>query len=444
MKEFLKIVCYLAFPIALQNLINTAVTTADVVMLGMVGEVALSSGSLAGQVQFVMNLMIFGMTSGASVLAAQYWGKQDIPAIEKIFSMTVGFSVVAGLIFFVAGEFFPEQLMHIFSSEEEVVAQGAVYLRIVARAYPLSAFSTAYLYLMRSIERVRIGTAVFAGSLVVNVALNSVLIFGLAGFPAMGVAGAAWATFLARCFEFVAVLIYIWKGNRQVRLRPRFLFRPDRVLLMDFLILSVPVVLNETLWGAGMSANAAILGQMGSAAAAANSVVRVIRELIMVMSIGLSAAAGVLVGKAIGSEQMDLAKQYARRMILLSVFVTSAASFAMFLLRHTIVGAMSLGPEARGYLDYMLLILVFYSLAQAVNTPIIVGVLRGGGDTRFGLILEAAALWMGSILMGAVGAFVWKLPVKAVFTLLMLDEFIKCPFALWRYKSKVWLKNLTR
>ena len=164
----------------------------------------------------------------------------------------------------------------------------------------------------------------------------------------------------------------------------------------------------------------------------------------VVMSIGLSAAAGVLVGKAIGSEQMDLAKQYARRMILLSVFVTSAASFAMFLLRHTIVGAMSLGPEARGYLDYMLLILVFYSLAQAVNTPIIVGVLRGGGDTRFGLILEAAALWMGSILMGAVGAFVWKLPVKAVFTLLMLDEFIKCPFALWRYKSRVWLKNLTR
>ena len=444
MKDFLKIVFGLAFPIALQNLINTGVTTADVVMLGKVGETALSSGSLAGQVQFVMGLMIFGMSSGASVLTAQYWGKKELQTIEKIFSMTIGFALAAGVLFFAAAEFFPEHLMQIFSSEDEIIRDGAAYLRIVAFSYPLSAFTTGYLYLMRSIERVKIGTAVFAGSLVTNVILNAVFIFGMAGVPAMGVRGAALATLLSRCFEFGAVLFYIWKVNRQVRLRFKYFIRWDSRLLKDFLVLSIPVVLNETLWGAGMSANAAILGQLGSAAAAANSVVRVIRELVMVMSIGLSAATGVLVGKAIGEKRMDTAEIYARRMIGLSFCVTLCASAAMLLLRRNIVGALTLGPKAREYLLFMLVILAFYSLCQSISCPVIVGVLRGGGDTRFGLVLEGLALWGGSILLGGTGAFVFGLPVKAVFVLLMLDEFIKLPFAFWRYRTKVWLKDLTR
>lgn len=444
MKEFLKIVFGLAFPIALQNLINTGVTTADVVMLGRVGEAALSSGSLAGQVQFVMNLMIFGMSSGAAVLASQYWGKKEIVTIEKILCMTLCFSLAAGLCFFAAVKLFPYQIMHIFSSEPEIIEGGVSYLKLVAYSYPLSAFTTGYLYLMRSVERVKIGTAVFGCSLVLNVILNAVFIFGVGAVPAMGVRGAALATLLSRCFELAFVLVYICRFNREVRLRPAYFFRFDPVLLKDFLILSIPVVLNETLWGAGMSANAAVLGQMGSAAAAANSVVRVIRELVMVMSLGLSAAAGVLVGKALGAGDMKQAETYAGRMVGMSVIVTSFASLVMFLLRHSIADMLTLGTEAKEYLVFMLTILAFYSLCQSVSCPVIVGVLRGGGDTRFGLILESGSLWLGSILLGAIGAFVLKLPVKAVFVLLMLDEFIKLPFAVWRYRSKVWLKNLTR
>lgn len=444
MKDFFKIVFGLAFPIALQNLINTAVTTADVVMLGKVGETALSSGSLAGQVQFVMSLMIFGMTSGASVLTAQYWGKKEIQTIEKVFSMTLCLALSAGVLFFIASEFFPEQIMHIFSSETDVIEGGASYLRIVAFSYPMSAFCTGYLYLMRSIERAKIGTAVFACSLVANVLMNAVFIFGLLGMPALGVRGAALATLLSRCLEFALVVFYMWKINRQVRIRRTYFFRWDGLLLRDFLVLSIPVVLNETLWGAGMSANAAILRQLGSPAAAANSVVRVIRELVMVMSVGLSAATSVLVGKAIGEKRLTMAETYARRMVILSIGVTCCASLAMFSLRHVIAGALTLGPEAKDYLLFMLVVLAVYSLCQSVSCPVIVGVLRAGGDTRFGLILEGCALWVGSILMGWIGAFVLHLPVKGVFVLLMLDEFIKLPFAAWRYRSKVWLRDVTR
>ena len=444
MKDFFKIVFGLAFPIALQNLINTAVTTADVVMLGKVGETALSSGSLAGQAQFVMSLMIFGMTSGASVLTAQYWGKKEIQTIEKVFSMTLCLALSAGVLFFIASEFFPEQIMHIFSSETDVIEGGASYLRIVAFSYPMSAFCTGYLYLMRSIERAKIGTAVFACSLAANVLMNAVFIFGLLGMPVLGVRGAALATLLSRCLEFALVVFYMWKINRQVRIRRTYFFRWDGLLLRDFLVLSIPVVLNETLWGAGMSANAAILGQLGSPAAAANSVVRVIRELVMVMSVGLSAATSVLVGKAIGEKRLTMAETYARRMVILSIGVTCCASLAMFSLRHVIAGALTLGPEAKDYLLFMLVVLAVYSLCQSVSCPVIVGVLRAGGDTRFGLILEGCALWVGSILMGWIGAFVLHLPVKGVFVLLMLDEFIKLPFAAWRYRSKVWLRDVTR
>ena len=308
----------------------------------------------------------------------------------------------------------------------------------------MSAFCTGYLYLMRSIERAKIGTAVFACSLVANVLMNAVFIFGLLGMPALGVRGAALATLLSRCLEFALVVFYMWKINRQVRIRRTYFFRWDGLLLRDFLVLSIPVVLNETLWGAGMSANAAILGQLGSPAAAANSVVRVIRELVMVMSVGLSAATSVLVGKAIGEKRLTMAETYARRMVILSIGVTCCASLAMFSLRHVIAGALTLGPEAKDYLLFMLVVLAVYSLCQSVSCPVIVGVLRAGGDTRFGLILEGCALWVGSILMGWIGAFVLHLPVKGVFVLLMLDEFIKLPFAAWRYRSKVWLRDVTR
>ena len=444
MKEFLKIVFGLAFPIALQNLINTGETTADVVMLGRVGETALSSGSLAGQVQFVMSLMIFGLTSGASVLTAQYWGKKDVQTIEKVFGMTLCFVSCAGIVFFTAAELFPEQIMHVFSSEPEVIEGGVSYLRIVAFSYPLSAFCTGYLYLMRSIERAKIGTVVFACSLVVNVVMNAILIFGLLGAPAMGVRGAALATLLSRCLEFVLVVYYMLKVNRQVRVRTGYFFHWDRLLLKDFLVMSIPVVLNETLWGAGMSANAAILGQLGSSAAAANSVVRLIRELVMVMCIGLSAAAGVLVGKAIGEKKLDMAETYARRMVGLSIVVTICASVTVFSLRHVIINALTLGPEAKEYLVFMLTVLSLYSLCQSVSCPIVVGILRAGGDTRYGMLLDAGSLWVGSVLPGWLGAFVFHLPVKGVFILLMLDEFLKFPFSVWRYRTKVWLKDVTR
>ena len=207
-KQFYRHVFSLIIPMALQNLVNVGVTATDVLMLGRVGEKVLSGSSLAGQIQFIMTLFLFGITSGATVLTAQYWGKKDARSIEKIMGMGMTLAVTAGLIFTVAAELFPTQLLRIFTTDTEVIAEGAKYLRVVALSYVLMCITQIYLNIMRSIERVIIATVVYGTSLVTNIILNSLFIFGLFGFPKLGIVGAAIATLTSRLFELFIVVWY--------------------------------------------------------------------------------------------------------------------------------------------------------------------------------------------------------------------------------------------
>ena len=242
-RQFYKMVFALVLPIALQNLINVGVTAADVIMLGMVGETALSAGSLANQVSFILNLLMFGMSSGAAVLTAQYWGKKDTATIEKVLGISMRLAIVAGLVFMAAALLIPRQLMLIFTQEEEIIAAGIPYLRVVAFSYLLMAVNMTYLNLMRSVERVLIGMITYAVSLGVNVVLNAIFIFGLFGCPAMGTAGAALGTTLARVTEFIIILIYNKKFNDilNIRMQANYVaWKKDISILPDFLLSVLP------------------------------------------------------------------------------------------------------------------------------------------------------------------------------------------------------------
>ena len=206
---FYRNVFALVLPMALQNLINVGITSADVIMLGKVGEIALSSSSLAGQIYFIMSLILFGLTSGAAVITAQYWGKKDIETIEKVLGISMRIGLVVGILFFAAAQFMPTVLMKIFTSEPVIIEEGVRYLRIVSWSYPLAAAAMVYLNIMRSVERVIISTLVYSISLVINVIFNAILIFGLGPAPALGVAGAACATVIAHVVEFGIVVFYI-------------------------------------------------------------------------------------------------------------------------------------------------------------------------------------------------------------------------------------------
>ncbi|MFU0828732.1 MAG: MATE family efflux transporter [Lachnoclostridium sp.] len=443
-KAFYKLVFTLVFPMALQNLINVGVTSADVIMLGQVGETALSGSSLAGQVQFIMSLIFFGLTSGAAVLTAQYWGKKDIRTIEKVLAITMRFALLVSVIFTLGALLFPAPIMRLYTSEEAVLNEGVKYLKIVGLSYIFVAATMIYLNVMRSVERVIISTVVYSISLVINVILNSIFIFGLFGFPAMGIQGAALATLIARISEFLIVWFYARKINRVVRFHFRDLFLRDKILMKDFLTYSIPVMLNELLWGAGTSANAAIIGHLGSPVVAANSVIQVIRQLAMVVAFGIANATAIIIGKTIGEQKEELAKVYAKRFIRITLIVGLIGSLVILVVSQIAQNRMTLSQDAKYYLKIMMIVMSYFALCQAYNTTMVVGVFRAGGDTKFGLILDSTTLWGCSILFGALAAFVWKLPIPVVYAIIMSDEVIKIPLSTIRYKSYKWVRNVTR
>ena len=442
--SFYRTVIALVVPMALQNLINVGVTAADVIMLGAVGEDALSGASLAGQVQYIMTLFLFGLTSGATVLTAQYWGKGDKDAIEKILGIAVKTAVFVTALFTAAALAAPGLLLRIFTSDPVVIAEGIKYLRIVAFTYVMIGITQAYLYIMRSVERVIVATVVYLLSLICNIIMNSIFIFGLFGLPAMGGSGAALGTLCARILEVVLVAGYARFFNKDIKLRLRYVIHTDKVLFGDFMKYALPVVINEVMWGLGTAANTAILGHMGSPVVAANSVAQVARQLATVVSFGLSSAAAIYLGKTIGEKKMEHARAYAKRFIGLSL-IMGVLGGAVILIASPVASAfLSLSAEAKDYLRIMFFVMSYFVVGQAFNTTMVVGIFRSGGDTRFGLILDVSTMWCCSILLGFLAAFVFKLSVLVVYMILMSDEIIKIPITSWRYRSCKWLRDVTR
>lgn len=434
----------LVIPMALQNLINTGVSACDVFMLGKVGETALSASSLARQVQYIMSLFLFGLTSGATVLTAQYWGKGDKKTIERILAMGMCMAVAVTAIFTLVSLLMPETLIRIFTNESEVIREGVKYLQILAFSYIAIGITDVYLYIMRSVERIKVATAVYLSSLICNVILNAVFIFGMFGCPAMGIRGAALATLLARILELILVIGYAKIYNREILFRMKYFFHMDSGLLKDFLVCAVPVILNEVLWGIANSASTAILGHMGSAAVAANSVAQVTKEMSMVVSFGISNAAAIYLGKTIGEKKYQHARAYAERFVKLSILLGIGSAVIILLSSQMIIMVMAMTPLTKDYLRFMMCVMAYYAVAQTLDETVIVGIFRSGGDTRFGLIIDLTAMWGCSVLLGAAAAFVFHCSVPVVYALLMSDELVKIPIIWGRYKNCSWIRNITR
>lgn len=443
-KQFYKMVLGLVLPMAFQNLINVGVTSADVIMLGKVGEIALSASSLAGQVYFVVSLVLFGLTSGACVLTAQYWGKQDTDTIEKVLGLALRIGLSLALLATIVVWIAPYQIMTLFTNEAAVLEESVGYLKIISLSYVLSAFTVVYLNIIRSIERVVISTVVFGTSLIVNIILNAIFIFGLLGLPAMGVRGAALGTLFARMVEVIIVVWYAWKKNEIVRIRKKYILRSEKWLMEDFRSYAMPVMFNELAWSLGMAVIAAIIGHLGSAAVAANSVAQVARQMATVVSFGISNATAIVIGKTIGENDEARTKIYAARLLKLSVILGAIGGVLILCIAPVANSFLNLSDTAEGYLWVMMCVMCYYAVCSAFNCTMIVGICRAGGDIRYGVIIDVALLWGCSIIVGAIAAFVIKIPMPWVYILIMSDEVIKVPFCLQRFRSMKWLNHVTR
>lgn len=443
-KNFYKKIFLLVLPIAIQNLIGTAVSSADIIMLGKLNESAMSAVSIANQFQYIYVIMIFGISSGATVLNAQYWGKNDKRAISYVLGISILVGILVGLLFSFLAIFHPEFIMQLYTKDNSLIEYGAKYLRVVGLSYVIQAVINIYFNTMKSMERVVIATATYTISLLANIIINYCLIFGKFGFPEFGVKGAAIGTVCARLIEFLIVIIYSILIKDKFRWFVKDIVFINLPLFKDFVKYAFPIIINEFLWSLAMSMNTSIYGHIGKEVVAANSVAQVVRQLFMIVAFGLASGGSIVLGKNIGEHKFEKAKKEADILISLTVKICIFMAIILFFTRGIIIDTFILSDAAREYLNFMIIIICFYIVAQGYTCMLIIGVFRAGGDAKYGLFADTISMWAGSLLIGFLFAFILKLPVKWVIFALLLDEFIKVPICYFRYKQNKWLKDVTR
>ncbi len=418
------------------------VSASDALMLGVLSQDALSSVSLASQITFVENLFLAAVTIGLSMLAAQYWGKKDTVSVEKLFGFVMRITAAVSFLFFLAGLCFPGFLMRVFTNEKVLIDGGAVYLRTVSLSFFLNGISQVYLCILKNSSKAVTAGVISSVSVVTNIFLNAVLIFGLFGFPKLEIAGAALATVIAKLIESVWCAAETSKEN-SVKLRLRYIIHSDKLLKRDFRKYTLPVLGNEITWGVGFTMYSVIMGHLGTDAVAANSIANIIKNLIVCFCIGLGSGGGIMVGNELGAGRLDTAEKYGQKLCRLAIVFGILSGVVMLMISPLILKISDLSETANRYLKYMLVMCAVYMVGKSVNTTTIGGIFCAGGDSKFGFICDAITMWCITVPLGFIAAFVLKLPVLLVYGLINLDEIIKLPAVYKHYKKYLWVKDLT-
>ena len=442
-RSFYKKVAVITLPILLQNLLDAAVNSADVLMLNYVGQTSISAASLATQYSSILYMVFYGIGAGASILAAQYFGKGDLKSVAKVQGIALRYTLVVCIIMTALCSFIPRGLMRIFTPEEPLIELGATYLRVVGIGMIFWGVSAIYCSVLRSVGRTMISTVLEAVALISNVALNAVFIFGLFGLPKLGLMGVALATSISRVLQFVLCLI-VSAASKDVKISVRYIFQKNPVLLKDFFRMSVPAILNDVAWGLAFSMYSVIYGHLGSDVVAANSLVSTVRSLGTVLCFGLASGGGIIVGQILGMGKIEEGKEAGRILLRLSIYAGIIGGLIVAAISPLILDIAKVTDVARDYLRFMLIVNTVYITGTSVNTMLIAGVFRAGGETRFGLICDVIDMWVYAVPLGLLSAFVFKFPVKLVYLLICTDEFAKWPWVFKYYRSFKWAKNITR
>lgn len=443
-KTLVKKLLVLVLPMALQNLMASLVSASDALMLGFLNQSSLSAVSLAGQVQFVLSLFLGAFTIGESVLAAQYWGKGEKHRLEEILGIVLRFSILVSFLFTVAALCAPDLLMRIFTNDEELIRLGASYLRITSFSYFFMGISQIYLCIMKNTGRALLSTLYSSSSVILNIIINAILIFGLLGFPKLGIAGAAIATSISRGVE-LALILFENVRQKEIRIRMKHILRPPSWLQKDYIHYTWPSLANQVIWGCGFTMTSVIMGHLGTDAVAANSIAQIAKNLAACLCLGIGTGAGIIIGNELGQGNLSQAKKTGNKLCIISLITGASSCVILFACIPVIQGfAGTLSPQAQDYLRFMLFVCSYYLIGKSFSATVIGGIFSAGGDTRFGLICDTINMWAIIVPMGCIAAFVLHLPVPVVYFLLNLDEFTKMPLEIWYYRKYRWVKNITK
>lgn len=430
----------LALPIALQQFMTALVGACDAIMLGKLSQDAMSAVSLATQVTFVFNLFMFAFMAGENMFVAQYYGKGDYTGISQVFSLVTKICGCIAVVFLAGTLFFPEQLMRILTNEETLIVLGSEYLRVIGISYVFSGIAQTFLAIMKNCGAVNMSTLINGVMVILNIALNAVFIFGLSGFPKMGIKGAALATVLATVVQFLWSVGYVLCRIRAVKFSLRSC---EKKLFGRFWQKTVPLLINNLAWGIGFSMYSVIMGHLGTDAVAANGIANISKNLVVCFCLGLGNAGSIIVGNRLGADRLQEAKEVGETLTKTAIIAGIVSGLVLIDLSPFITKMVDLTPTARGYLQKMLLISSYYIAGKSVNCMTIGGIFAAGGDSKFGMLCDSVTLWCIIVPLGCICAFILKLPVMVVYFVLNLDEIIKLPVVYKHYKKYKWIKNLT-
>lgn len=446
--NFYKVMLSIALPITLQNLISSSVNMLDTLMITSLGNESLAAVGLANQVFFFYSVTIFGVATGSSIFISQFWGKKDVKNIGRVMGVSLAIVILLGIIFTLAALIVPEFIMKIFSNDAEVIRLGVDYLRVVSLSYIITGISFVYAVASRSIGQAKMPMVASIISFVTNALFNYLLIFGKLGFPQLGVKGAAYGTLIARAVEIALILYSIY--SNKTNLNPLAQNIKDMTdwtgdFIKKYFKTAYPVILNEAFWSLGTVLYSLAYAKIGTEAAAAIQILNTVQNVFMVMVRGLANACTVMVGNKIGADEEQEAIEYANSFMILSVVLGLIMGLTLLFTADSILLFFrNITPSLRVASKKLLIVLAVFFFIKSFNGTLIVGVLRGGGDTKFSMILEMGAVWLVGVPLAFLGALVFKLPVYYVSILVNMEEVVKAAIGIPRIVSKKWVTNVIR
>ena len=413
-----------------------------VIMIGQLGAAPVAAVGLANQIFFLLNLVLFGITSGSAMFTAQLWGKRDVLNIRKVLGLALTLGLFVATFFLIIAEFFPEIALRIYSKDPVVIALGSDYLRIIGYSFILYAISFCFSAVLRSTGDVKIPLFVTLTALSLNALLSYVLIFGKLGFPAMGVHGAAIAVVCSRVVECAGLLLLTYRNKLPAAGKLTEFFSYDRLFARRVLKPVLPVVANEILWSLGITAYSIVYARMGTESIAAMNIVASLEQMALVVFNGIGHATAILVGNRIGAGDDDQAFRYAARSETLGVLGGVLIGLIILLSRNLLLSLYNVSPTVLDYVYQVLTILALLLWLRASNMILFVGIFRSGGDTRFAFILDGVIIWVVGVPLAFMGAFIFHLPVYWVYLLVMSEEIAKWTLGMFRFFSRKWIHNL--
>jgi putative MATE family efflux protein len=441
-RSYYKELVRIGLPVMIQNVIFNGLTMIDNIMIGGKGDTAISAVGIANKLSFVFILFLFGVNSGASAFSAQFWGKRDLAAVRKVLGISLRICLVAAVPFFLLSQLMPRQIMTFFIRDARVIDQGAVFLRIIGWSYVLQAISAAYAIQSRGVGRTRPAMYASAVALGLNSVLNYGLIYGRLGLPALGVAGSAMATLVARTVELGILLGIIYGNHYELAASWREMSGISREFLRRFIKPVLPVIANEILWAIGVSMYTFFYGMQGVQATTSAQIMEVMNGLFFSLFFGLGSACGVMIGNRIGAGDEAVARIYAKRSVVIGIGLglvmgTGLAAAAPLFLR-----LFRVGPEILIACRLAAFVFAGTMFIRVINLIMVVGVCRNGGDTLFAALIDVLSPWLVGIPMAALGVLVLKWPIYLVMALVSLEEVVKAVLGIWRLLSGKWLNNL--